>query len=197
MELYNYHCSIVKIHFFKKMPSASQLPLPLNLEGQGLVFCLILLHNGLMYVIQQMLKDYYEIIEYDLKPRPVVMENIEKVINCGDSSYGGAMYGCPHCRNLKFVPFRCHSKFCPTCGVKYSNDRSTAMSFKLINCTHSHLVFTIDESLRHFFLEDLDLLNCLFESASDVIKELFFLPEHIKKLCYQFYLRPSYLWPPA
>ena len=27
-----------------------------------------------------MLRDYYEIIEYDLKPRPVVMENIEKVI---------------------------------------------------------------------------------------------------------------------
>ena len=32
-----------------------------------------------MNVIQKMLRDYYEIIEYDLKPRPVVMENIEKV----------------------------------------------------------------------------------------------------------------------
>ena len=127
-----------------------------------------------MNVIQKMLRDYYEIIEYDIKPRPVVMKNIEKVINCGDPSYGGVMYGCPHCGNLKFVPFRCHSKFCPTCGAKYSNDRSTAMSFKLINCTHRHLVFTIDESLRHFFLEDRDLLNCLFESVSDVIKELFF-----------------------
>lgn len=42
-----------------------------------------------MNVIQKMLRDYYEIIEYDLKPRPVVMENIEKVINCGDPSYGG------------------------------------------------------------------------------------------------------------
>jgi len=29
-----------------------------------------------MNVIQKMLRDYYEIIEYDLKPRPVVMENI-------------------------------------------------------------------------------------------------------------------------
>ncbi|MDB2142427.1 transposase zinc-binding domain-containing protein, partial [Enterocloster clostridioformis] len=27
----------------------------------------------------------------------------------------------PHCGNLKFVPFRCHSKFCPSCGAKYSN----------------------------------------------------------------------------
>ena len=57
-----------------------------------------------------MLRDYYEIIEYDLKPRPVVMENIEKVINCGDPSYGGAMYICTHCKNWKFVPFRCHSR---------------------------------------------------------------------------------------
>lgn len=127
-----------------------------------------------MNVIQQMLKDYYEIIKYDVNPRPVVMENIDKVIHCGDPSYGGAFYGCPHCGTLKFVPFRCHSKFCPTCGAKYSNDRSTAMSFKLINCTHRHLVFTIDDSLRHFFLEDRSLLNCLFEAVSDVIKELFF-----------------------
>lgn len=59
-----------------------------------------------MNVIQKMLKDYYEIIEYDIKPGPVVMENIEKVINCGDPSFGGAMYGCLHCSNLKFVPFQ-------------------------------------------------------------------------------------------
>ena len=62
---------------------------------------------------------YYEIIEYDLKPRPVVMENIEKVINCGDPSYGGAMYICTHCKNWKFVPFRCHvvvKHFCNTYG---------------------------------------------------------------------------------
>lgn len=86
-----------------------------------------------MNVIQKMLRNYYEIIEYDIKPRPVVMENIEKVINCRDPSYGGAMYGCTHCGNLK-----------------------------------------IDSSLRHFFLDDRDLLSCLFDSVSDVIKALFF-----------------------
>ncbi|WP_412343542.1 transposase zinc-binding domain-containing protein [Eubacterium ventriosum] len=53
------------------------------------------------------------------------MENIEKMINCGNPSFGGAMYGCPHCGNLKSVPFRYHSRFCPACGNKYSMERTT------------------------------------------------------------------------
>ena len=101
------------------------------------------------------------------------MENVDKMINCGDPSYGGAMYGCIHCGNLKFVPFRCHSRFCPTCGNKYSMDRTTSMSFKLINVRHRHCVFTIDASLRDFFLQDRSLLNCLFHSVSSVVLRLF------------------------
>ena len=127
-----------------------------------------------MNVIQKMLRDYYEIIEYDLKPRPVVMENIEKVINCGDPSYGGAMYICTHCKNWKFVPFRCHSRFCPTCGNKYAMERTTSMSFKLVNVNHRHCVFTIDENLRDFFLNDRSLLNCLFHAVNSVISRMFF-----------------------
>ena len=65
--------------------------------------------------VQKLSKDYEE-IKYTLHPRSSEMENIEKMINCGDPSFGGAMYGCPHCGKLKFVPFRCHSRFCPSCG---------------------------------------------------------------------------------
>lgn len=101
------------------------------------------------------------------------MENINKMLNCGDPSFGGAMYVCTTCHNMKFVPFRCKSRFCPTCGVKYSQERSTSMAFKLINCTHRHCVFTIDEELRHFFLEDRSLLNCLFRAVQSVILHMF------------------------
>lgn len=127
-----------------------------------------------MNVLQKIFRDNYEIIQYTLHPRDVVMESIDKMINCGDPSFGGAMYGCTHCGNLKFVPFRCHSKFCPSCGVKYCNDRATAMSFKLIKCPHRHCVFTIDEELRHFFLEDRSLLNCLFSSVRSVVLNMFY-----------------------
>ena len=127
-----------------------------------------------MNVLQQILTDYYEEIEYILHPRKTEMENIDKMIHCGDPSFGGAMYGCPHCGKLKFVPFRCHSRFCPTCGNKYTMDRTTSMSFKLVNVTHRHCVFTIDENLREFFLKDRSLLDCLFHSVNSVITRMFF-----------------------
>ena len=127
-----------------------------------------------MIVLQQIFTDYYEEIEYILHPRKTEMENIDKMIHCGDPSFGGAMYGCPHCGKLKFVPFRCHSRFCPTCGNKYAMDRTTSMSFKLVNVTHRHCVFTIDENLREFFLKDRSLLDCLFHSVNSVITRMFF-----------------------
>lgn len=127
-----------------------------------------------MNVLQQIFTDYYEEIEYILHPRKTEMENIDKMIHCGDPSFGGAMYGCPHCGKLKFVPFRCHSRFCPTCGNKYTMDRTTSMSFKLVNVTHRHCVFTIDENLREFFLKDRSLLDCLFHSVNSVITRIFF-----------------------
>ena len=127
-----------------------------------------------MNILQRIFTDYYEEIKYTLHTRSSEMENIEKLINCGDPSFGGAMYGCPLCGKLKFVPFRCHSRFCPTCGNKYSMDRTTSMSFKLVNVQHRHCVFTIDENLRDFFLQDSSLLHCLFHSVACVLSRMFF-----------------------
>ncbi|MFR7848248.1 MAG: transposase zinc-binding domain-containing protein [Coprococcus phoceensis] len=115
-----------------------------------------------MNILQRIFTDYYEEIKYTLHPRKTEMENIDKMLGCGDPSFGGAMYVCTHCGNFKFVPFRCHSRFCPTCGNKYAMERTTNMSFKLVNVAHRHCVFTIDENLRDFFLYDRSLLNCLF-----------------------------------
>lgn len=114
-----------------------------------------------MNIFQQIFSDHYEYIQYVIKPRPIVMENIDKMIHCGDASFGGAMYACEKCGKLKFVPFRCKCRLCPSCGTKYSIDRTNAMAFKLIKVQHRHCVFTIDSQLRSFFLHDRDLLNLL------------------------------------
>lgn len=126
-----------------------------------------------MNILQKIFSDHYEEMLYILHPRQVVIENVDRMINCGDPSFGGAMYICPHCDHMKFVPFRCKSRFCPTCGVKYSQERSASMSFKLIHCIHRHCVFTIDEELRHFFLEDRSLLDCLFQAVRSVVLRMF------------------------
>ena len=127
-----------------------------------------------MNILQKIFIDHYEEMIYTLHPRKSVIENVDKMIHCGDPSFGGAMYGCPHCGKLKFVPFRCHSRFCPTCGNKYAMERTTSISFKMIPVQHRHCVFTIDENLRSFFLNDRSLLNCLFHAVESVISRMFF-----------------------
>lgn len=127
-----------------------------------------------MNILQEIFADYYEEMIYTFHPRSSVIENVDKMIHCGDPSFGGALYGCSHCGNLKFVPFRCHSRFCPTCGNKYSMERTTSMSFKLLDVQHRHCVFTIDDNLRWYFLMDRSLLDCLFSSVRSVILRMFF-----------------------
>lgn len=126
-----------------------------------------------MNILQKIFIEHYEEIQYLLHPRDSVMDNIDKMIHCGDPSYGGAMYGCKKCGKFKFVPFSCKSRFCPSCGNKYSINRTTAMSFKMIKTNHRHCVFTIDENLRQFFLDDRSLLNCLFSAVRSVVLRMF------------------------
>lgn len=59
------------------------------------------------------------------------------------------------------------------CGNMYSIDRTTSMSFKLLDVQHRHCVFTIARELRPFFLQDHSLLNCLFSSVDSVITRMF------------------------
>ena len=126
-----------------------------------------------MNILQRIIRDHYEEILYTTHPRAAVMENIDRMLVCGDPSFGGAMYGCGTCGEYRFVPFRCKSRFYPTCGNKYSIDRTTSMSFRIVRCRHRHCVFTIPEELRHFFLEDRSLLNCLFSAVRSVVLRMF------------------------
>lgn len=127
-----------------------------------------------MNILQKIFTNHYEELLYILHPRDSVIENVDKMIHCGDPSFGGAMYGCTQCGKLKFVPFRCHSRFCPTCGNRYSIDRTNSMSFQIIHVQHRHCVFTIAKELRPFFLHDRSLLNCLFSAVRSVMLRLFY-----------------------
>lgn len=104
-----------------------------------------------------------------LNIRSVVKEECNKLIHCGDFNAGHALYFCMHCSTFKHVPFRCKSRFCPTCGFLYKNKRAAKISSKLLNCDHRHIVFTIPAELRPVFRQRRDILAILFQAASKTI----------------------------
>jgi len=104
-----------------------------------------------MTILQQIFYDWFDtVLASGIFIRDTVLENVEKMLHCGDYNYGHAVYGCEHCGKLKRIPFRCKSRFCTTCGSLYSIRRSSSMSLKLVRCNHRHCVFTIPEELRVF-----------------------------------------------
>lgn len=128
------------------------------------------------YTFQQLFSDNFDSFLIDnpsLNIRPVVIDEINKMISCQDPSMGHAVYECPDCHRTYCVPFTCKSRFCNTCAIKYQMDRALEITSKLIKCEHRHVVFTIPEQLRIYFRKDHNLLNLLFKSCEDCIKFFF------------------------
>lgn len=101
--------------------------------------------------------------------RQVCIDEIKKVISCGDPEKGGSFLACPCCGTSKFVPFTCKSRFCPSCGNLYNMQRLVSESNILLDVNHFHITFTIDERLRRWFLVNRLALNDLFDAARDTI----------------------------
>ena len=53
---------------------------------------------------QQIFLDNYEEIILTLRLRDCERENIDKMINCGNPAFGGAMYACTKCGKMHMVP---------------------------------------------------------------------------------------------
>lgn len=129
------------------------------------------------FTIKQIFKDHWDYFirdNYDISIRPIVFDEVEKIINCGNPDFGYALYVCNHCNKFLKVPFRCKSRFCNTCGVKYAQDRALSMAKKSIRCTHRHIVFTMSDKLWPYFQKYRFLLNGLFEAASKSVLSWFY-----------------------
>jgi len=128
--------------------------------------------------IKEILKDNWNafvqaMVHLKTPIRKTIMHEVERVIGCQDPKMGFALYACPECQQMLHVPFTCKSRFCNTCGAKYSKDRALSMASKLLDSPHRHVVLTIPEELRKYFAQDRTLLNILFTSAADTIKYRF------------------------
>lgn len=128
------------------------------------------------FTIKQIFQDNWDsfVLENsDITIRPIVFEEVNKIINCGNPDFGYALYVCDHCGKFLKVPFRCKSRFCNTCGVKYAQDRALSMAKKSIRCKHRHIVFTMSDKLWYYFQKYRFLLDGLFVAASQAILSWF------------------------
>lgn len=102
----------------------------------------------------------------NLNIRDIVYFEVAKMMKCKTPQLGFSLYECPECHNTHIQFHTCKSKFCTSCGNKYSKDRVISIESKLYNCNHRHIVFTIHDALWNLFREDRNRLNLLFEAVN-------------------------------
>ena len=97
--------------------------------------------------------------------RPAITTAVEKMIHCKDLSKGYLFFECPKCNNFYIAGFSCNSRFCPSCGNRYREDRTREISKVCLNKPHRQFVFSIAKELRPYFLFHRELYDILFESV--------------------------------
>ncbi len=100
--------------------------------------------------------------------RPSVKDNVEAMIHCRDFSQGYLTYHCEHCDKIVNTGLSCNSRFCPSYGNRYREERALSISKKVIAKPHRQFVFSMAYALRKYFAvhEDRDaLLDILFQAV--------------------------------
>ena len=144
-----------------------------------------------MNILQNIFADHFhKLLNSNIKIRDTVIENVDKMIHCGDYKRGYAFYICEHCSRFIVSPFRCRSRFCTSCGYKYKLDRVDSIVNTAYNCNHRQIVFTIAQELwKYFFF--FFLFNFLFEVVNktiySILNESFKKKKKIKKIKKYFF----------
>ena len=125
------------------------------------------------YKIKDIFKDHWHLfLRYtygtNKTMRHAILHEVGRILLCQNDS-GYSLYDCIQCHILKYVPFICKSRFCNCCGALYSSNRAKTIKSKLYKCNHRHVIFTISEELRIYFLNDRKLLNILFAASSETL----------------------------
>lgn len=126
------------------------------------------------YTIKQILQDNWDSFYEKHKSliRPVVIENVKKVMACGNKDIlGYNTYVCPECRKKVFVAHTCKSRFCNSCGKVKNDEWIEKAQTRLFNIPHKHLVFSIPWEIRLLFLENRHLLSLLHKSCGQAISD--------------------------
>ena len=104
--------------------------------------------------------------------RPVVFENVRRVLSCRTAALGCHVYACPTCSHVELVPHSCKSRFCPTCGKHATDVWADEVLNRLLDVPYHHLVLSIPWQLRVVILVNREAgLNLLFSAAAEAIQQ--------------------------
>ena len=116
--------------------------------------------------------DYITKLYNDNRMRDVTYKNILDTILCGSVYLGFDTYECPDCGFETTIPHTCKSRFCSKCAAKSAKQRSISISAMTFSCKHRHIVFTVAQELRDYFIRDRSLLDLLFIASKNTISAL-------------------------
>ena len=116
--------------------------------------------------------DYITKLYNDNRMRDVTYKNILDTILCGSVYLGFDTYECPDCGFETTIPHTCKSRFCSKCAAKSAKQRSISISAMTFSCKHRHIVFTVAQELRDYFIRDRSLLDLLFIASRNTISAL-------------------------
>lgn len=96
------------------------------------------------------------------------------IMACRTGRLGGHAFVCDRCASIHYAHNSCRDRHCPRCGGLDQAIWAEAQQQHLLPLSYFHLVFTIPESLRPFFLREgrVHALEALFAAASETILEV-------------------------
>lgn len=108
--------------------------------------------------------------EYAEKVTKTQIEEVEKMLKCGNGENGFATYLCLDCGEEKRVAFTCKSRICSSCGKKHADEWAEQLSGRLWNVTHRHITLTIPEELWSILEEREEWRKELFKAGNETLK---------------------------
>jgi len=99
--------------------------------------------------------------------RSVVIENVNKILQCRTPLLGYHMYKCKNCSNVRLIPHSCKSRFCNSCGKIMTDKWTSERLSDVLKVDYHHLVFTVPWQLRSITMANPKImLSLMFKSVS-------------------------------
>jgi hypothetical protein len=112
------------------------------------------------------------VAQYKRWIRPVVFENVRKVLACRTPVLGCHVYRCDSCHRVEIIPHSCKSRFCPTCGKHATDVWANQVLNRLLDVPYHHLVLSIPWQLRVVIIMNRAAgLNLLCAAATEAVQQ--------------------------